>query len=188
MREEFLQGMPTQAEMRKNPSGATDKHRLWQSRTGRAVQKWKHIRLRLHAGGDLTELRDASDIANIEQFRPVGGAQELGMQNTQIPGTEYHVPKGVPSTVVITDEQRQEVEQTVPELAGKIALMDAEQRRELIAILASGDAETQPVKRTVSLGWSPERRKQASIAAKKRHAEKAVVQTNNEGGLGLESG
>ncbi len=94
LRESMLLGIPTHAEMRKNPPGATDKHRSWESRNKVDLQEWKNIRLRMHATGMLNAPDDASDVANFEQFRPHGGAQELNFDNAQIPGQQYSFPSG----------------------------------------------------------------------------------------------
>lgn len=110
LREQFTAGMPTQAEMRRNPSGAVDKNRAWSQRNKDAILEWKNIRLRLHAGGDLPNtLADARDIANIEMFRPHAASHELTMRGEQIPGKEWYMPTGaIPIRNVMSNADRAE--------------------------------------------------------------------------------
>ena len=102
---EFTQGMPTQAEMRRNPPGAVDKHLNWERRNKEKIQEWKAIQLRLRSGG---QIDDAIDVANIERFRPAGGPQELNMDNAHIPGTQYFMPKGIPEIRNVMDDEMRE--------------------------------------------------------------------------------
>ena len=108
LRDSWTNGMPTQAEMRRNPAGAVDKNRSWDARSKAAVLEWKNIRLRLHAGGDLPNtLADSRDVANIEMFRPAVASHELNMANEQIPGTQYHMPNGtIPIRNVMSNADR----------------------------------------------------------------------------------
>ena len=71
--EEITTGMPTQAEMRRNPAGARDKHRAWEKRNKIKILEWRNIRLRRRASGASEDPDDARDICNIEIHRPVGG-------------------------------------------------------------------------------------------------------------------
>ena len=88
LKEEILQGMPSQEEMRKSPPGAVDKHRTWEKRNKAKLLEWKEIQLRLNAGSD------ENDVANFERFRPTGSS--LNMQNAQIPGKQYFMPSTSP--------------------------------------------------------------------------------------------
>ena len=95
LREQFTTGMPTQAEMRKTPTGAVDKHMDWERRNKRAIMEWKNIRLRLQQSGGVDGMSDARDVANIERFRPSGGSGELPMHNPLIAGKDFHIPPTV---------------------------------------------------------------------------------------------
>ena len=185
LRETITQGMPTQAEMRKNPPGAVDKHRMWQHYKKSDLLEWKNIRLRQHAGGDVEHLPFARDVANFERYRPTGGAQELSMDGAQITGKQYHLPPaGAAPVVVMTDEKMKALQELDPELAGKMAVLGNAERAdvlELIDILMERKANLemlgdlpQPVKETKKSkgGWSPERRAEMSARAKQRWADK----------------
>src|SRR4030066_4349 len=50
LREKILEGMPSQEEMRKAPSGAVGKHMAWEKRAKPLMNEWTAIRLRLNAG------------------------------------------------------------------------------------------------------------------------------------------
>ncbi len=129
LQEEILVGMPTQAEMRRNPSGATDKHRAWEHRNKKKILEWKNIRLKLHAGGDVEGRLIETDVANFEKFRPVGGAGELNMDNEQIPGKQINFsPSGIVDTVILTADEIAVIDRLYPDLKGKLFMMDAGQR------------------------------------------------------------
>lgn len=123
---EILEGMPTQAEMRRNPAGAVDKHRRWEKRNKKKLNEWKNIQLRRHQTGDV-DLADATDVANFERFRPSGGSQQLNMHNEQIPGTAFHLPppNAAPVTV-FTDEDIAAVKAADPGI--NLAALNNEQR------------------------------------------------------------
>ena len=108
LREKIREGMPSQAEMRRNPAGATDKHRAWEKARKADVLEWKNVRVRMHASGMIDGVRDAQDVANIETFRPAHASHELNMDNAQIPGKDIYLPQG-PIAVrnVMSDEDRQ---------------------------------------------------------------------------------
>lgn len=107
LEEKITAGMPTQAEMRRNPSGAVDKHRGWERRHKMDVLEWKNIRLRMHAAGMLDEIPDAQDVANIERLRPRSSSQELNMHGEQIPGKMIMLPPGqIESRNHASDEDR----------------------------------------------------------------------------------
>lgn len=132
LREQILQGMPTQEEMRRNPAGAVDKHRLWEMRNKRRIDEWKNIRLRLHASGALDELPDARDVANLEKYRPTGGSHQLNMHNEQIPGKQIHFGVGDRGDSVVMSDQHMDLLQRIdPELAARMAVLNSDQRRAL---------------------------------------------------------
>lgn len=126
----MLEGIPTQAEMRRNPSGAVDKHQNWQYRNKQRMAEWKNIRLRLHASGALENVRpDATDVANFEQFRPSGGPGELNMHNEQIQGkVMFQSPPGAGPVVVLTPDVEAFLKDYDPDLLGKIGLLSNEVR------------------------------------------------------------
>ncbi len=127
LRDAICAGMPTQEEMRKNPPGAVDKHRLWESRNKANLLEWKNIRLRLHASGDSGSLRDDRDVANFERYRPVGGAQQLNMAGAQISGKDYHFPPGqIPARNVMSEEDRAAHKAEMATLQAEIDSMRAE--------------------------------------------------------------
>lgn len=120
--------MCTRQEMRKNPSGATDKHLKWIRRTGKLAQQWKNLRLRLGASGhDFGNGidGDAHNLANLELYRPDGGAGELNMVNEQIEGLDFH---GGNQTVVFSTEEMLAIKEEFPEVYAKMAFLEPEQR------------------------------------------------------------
>lgn len=121
-------GMPTQQEMRRNPNGAVDKHRLWEKRNKSDILRWKNLRLRLHESGAVDGFtKDSGEVANLEHFRPSGGPQELLMHGEQIPGTDYHMVAN-PRSVTMNDTEIAALKEVDPEMAGMLATMSAESR------------------------------------------------------------
>lgn len=108
LRDKWTAGMPTQAEMRRSPAGAIDKHRSWERANKRDILEWKNIRRRLHATGLIDDHPDAREVSNIEQFRPVHASHELPMDNKLVAGKDIYLPQG-PIAVrnVMSDEDRQ---------------------------------------------------------------------------------
>jgi hypothetical protein len=123
LREKWTSGMPTQAEMRRAPAGAVDKHRTWEAHNKRDIFEWKNIRLRMHASGMLDEHPDAREVANIEQFRPVYSPTELPMENKLVNGKDIFLPNGpVQVRNVMSDEDREAMRARDMELAAAAAL------------------------------------------------------------------
>lgn len=132
LRDGWLNGMPTQAEMRKNPPGAVDRHRHWEAKTKVLyVLPWKALRCRLHASGiSESHLADQRDISNIEMYRPKGGSGELPMDNAQIPGKDYYLPPpNAGPAVIFSDDDLALLERNDPELRESIALLSNDARR-----------------------------------------------------------
>lgn len=175
LKEEILQGMPTQEEMRRNPAGAVDKHRRWEHRNKKKLNEWKNIQLRRHQTGDV-DLPDATDVANFEQFRPSGGSQQLNMHNEQIAGRVQLGPVlGAGPSVVIGTAEAEFLETIAPDISAKLALMTNEQRamvKDYIQNLAE-PGNPQPRKKRDTSSWTPERRK---AFGEKMKAAKAVKQ------------
>jgi hypothetical protein len=137
LRGKWLDGMPTQAEMRKNPPGAVDKNKAWSNRTKDDVLRWKHLRRRLHASG-ISEhrLADEGDISNIEMFRPAGGSGEMSMDNAQIPGRQYHLPPpGAGPAAVMSEDDAALLQAINPEVAARMATYTNEQREKILAVV-----------------------------------------------------
>lgn len=144
LREKFTQGMPTREEMRRNPPGALEKHMQWEARNKADISEWKNIRRRLLASGAMSEDLSDSSVANIERYRPAGGAGELSMDGAQIPKTTtYHGLGGRSS--VFSEDDLAKLEMYAPKLKAALALLSAEERDEVKAALDthfSPDAST----------------------------------------------
>jgi hypothetical protein len=137
LRAQFTAGMPTQAEMRRNPAGAVQKHRQWESRNKRAVLEWKNVRKRLLASGAIDAPLDSPDIGNVELYRPAGGSQELNMHGEQIPGKQFYMPGQVTPGTVMSDAEVKLLQSIDPEIAERLALLDNDQRAEVKELLAT---------------------------------------------------
>jgi len=150
-RESWLEGMATQAEMRRNPAGGVDKHRGWEGRKKKDVLKWKNLRLRMHATGMLDMLKDSSDVANIELYRPVGGPQELNMVGEQIAGTDIHLPPHIEIRNVMSDEAREAAEYNSPMaiLERQAADGDVQAKRILTSVTRQVEKEGDPATEAV---------------------------------------
>ena len=143
LRESWLQGMPTQAEMRKNPSGAVGKHIAWETRNKPGILKWKDLRREMQVSGMMDD--GDLDVSNVERFRPEGGAQELNMHNTQIPGTDYHLPPPDAAPVVIfSEEDKALLEKVDPELRESLAILPNDMRRRVMDALRPEEEEAKP--------------------------------------------
>jgi len=160
LQDRMVEGMPTQAEMRRNPPGAVDKHRRWERRNKPFLIEWKNIQLRLHQNG-YGDLPDATDLANFERFRPVGGSGEMGMDNAQIPQTRTTQlpPPGAGPVTVMSDEQAEMLKNVNPELHGKMALLSNDQRAEVLGLVDSLRQGMQSVKPIKELAEKKPRRK-----------------------------
>jgi hypothetical protein len=137
LRGQFIEGMPTSAEMRRNPAGAVDKHRSWEARNKAVILEWKNIRLRLHAGGNIANTPvDATDVANIEMYRPVGGPTEGNLDNAQITPTEYFLPPpGSPPPVVFSMDDLELLNELAPDVRNRVIVMQHEERTMTLSIL-----------------------------------------------------
>lgn len=137
LRERIIEGMCTQAEMRRSPAGAVDKHRAWERAKKADILEWKNIRVRMHATGMTKDIDDARDVANIERLRPVRASHELNMDNVQIEGQHIHLPPGrIEAKNVMSSEDReahkqwlaQEVERQVTARLAAVAATGAHQQ------------------------------------------------------------
>ena len=137
LREAWLDGMPTQAEMRRNPPGAVDLNRAWDKRAKISVLTWKHIRRRLHASG-ISDfgLADEADVSNIEKFRPRSRPGELGLSPAQIEGKVIALPPaGSGQAVVFSDEDLAALKGVDPEIAAAVGLLPNVARRQILDII-----------------------------------------------------
>lgn len=114
-------GMPPYEVMRRNPVGAVDRHRKWQSRNKDNILEWKNIRRVLNPDSD------DKDLANVEQLRssmmPNNGTTY--MPDAQIPGhmaytnvsqENWNNTFGKPKAdTVLKQAERRETEELQPE-------------------------------------------------------------------------
>lgn len=151
LREEWTQGMPTHAEMRRNPPGALEKHLSWQARNQAKVDEWQNICLRLHRTGALPSEREGGAICNIEMFRPAGGPGELSLDNAQVPGKQFHFGVGGAATSVpMSDRELLLLQAFAPELYAKLATLNSAERTEVkdaVATLAKTESAESAAKR-----------------------------------------
>lgn len=137
-------GMPTQAEMRRNPPGAVDKLRRWEARNKNRVLEWKNWRKRLAVSGALPNtLPDATDASNIESFRPDHHSGEFNLDVAQIPGKQFSMPE-TPRSVVLTDAEIALIREVAPETADKLATMSAGGRQAVKDAVARVTEPTEP--------------------------------------------
>lgn len=137
LREEMIaDGMPTQAEMRRNPAGggllssAVHKHRTWEARNKTKLQRWKYLRQRLYA-----EANDPN-IANFEQFRPATASHELNMDTAQIEGKHIHLPpRGADLPVTFSDDELDTLGEISAALRDAVGTMNNTQRAEVLAFV-----------------------------------------------------
>jgi len=142
LEDSIRQGMCTAAEMRRNPPGAVDKHRSWERRKKPAIREWQRQRLRMHATGMLGDdvPEDATDVANVERLRPVGGSGEMNLDVAQIVRPSYFLPAQVVSQNHASEEDKQrwgkEELRLLAEFAGK-----GEQRAKAALIRLVGEEQ-----------------------------------------------
>jgi hypothetical protein len=139
LRAKWTQGMPTQAEMRRNPAGAVDKHMAWEKRCKKDVLAWKNLRRRLHATG-ISEhsLANENDVSNVEMYRPTGrsdGSHELNMHNEQIQGKTFFGLETAGPGAVMSDDQKAVLQEINPALMDQMALLTTEQRAETLKLV-----------------------------------------------------
>lgn len=142
LRAAWLDGMPTQAEMRRNPPGAVDKNRSWDKKHKVEVLTWKHLRRRLHASGVSDfGLDDESDVSNIEKFRPRGGSGELNLAPAQIEGNTMALPPaGAEPAAVFSDHDIALLKSIDPDIAASVGLLPNAARRRILDILRASSA------------------------------------------------
>ncbi len=137
---EIVQGMPTQAEMRRAPPGAVDKHMKWEQHNKPKILEWKNIQKCLHAAGD-ADVADAVDTSNLERYRPSGGAGELNLDNAVIPGASIHLPPKIEIRNVMTDAERLAVKLERYQI---MAAQGDERAKMILAAFADDEVENAP--------------------------------------------
>lgn len=149
--ESIKEGMPSSEEMRRNPPGAVGKQIAWDKRNKQTVARYKHIALRLQAGGDLPlNLRNAGDAANIELLRPLTTNRQLGMDGAQIPKTtNFHFGADVAGTVLFSAEEMAVLTAKAPAVAGSLAVLDNAARADIKRLLGSLMAPATPAPEVV---------------------------------------
>lgn len=90
LRSEWMEGMPTQEVMRRNPAGAVDMHTRWENRRhGDGFTNKEKIRMWKSGMRVVEPDNDEKDYTNIERFRPSGLSPDAAasfMMSGQIPG------------------------------------------------------------------------------------------------------
>jgi hypothetical protein len=131
-------GMPSSEEMRRNPPGAVGKQIAWQARTKKAVQRFKHIALRLMAGGDVPDsLRNTGDVANIERLRPLKTVNQLAMDGAQIAKkSDIHIGDDPAGTVLFSEAEMALLGEIAPAVVGALGVMDNATRAGIKDMLA----------------------------------------------------
>lgn len=147
LEDKIREGMPTSEEMRRNPPGAVGKQLGWNQAQGQNVMRYKHLALRLHAGGDLpADMKFEGDIANIERLRPLTSARQLGMDGAQIAKTtDFHFGSDPVGAVTFSEEEMKILSDLSPELAGQLAILPNDARQGIKAIVARAMSAPPPV-------------------------------------------
>ena len=140
LREKWLAGMPTTAEMGRKPAGAVDKHMRWEMNNKTDIMEWKNIRRRLAAGGEIDGGPLGLDVANVEVYRPTSASHELSLENAQITRPDYHFGGPVGPKTVLTESDLKLLEEVAPEIRMKVALLDEEARAQIKDIIEAARA------------------------------------------------
>lgn len=128
--------MCTQAEMRRNPPGALDKHIAFETKHEDNILEYKNIQKRLLAAGALPSGMSERSAANIEMFRPAGGSGELNMDNAQIPVTRT-ISLGANRSSTLNERELEIIKLLAPDIYDKLALLTSDQRDSLKTALAA---------------------------------------------------
>lgn len=137
-------GMPSSEVMRRNPPGAVSQHNAWQNRTKKFIARYKHIALRLMAGGDVpASLRNQGDVANVELLRPLKTSHDVSMHGAQIARkTDIHIGSDPVGTVLFTAEEEAALMDMAPALAGSLAVLDNDARAQIKGLLEAAMSKT----------------------------------------------
>lgn len=138
LEDDIRRGMPSSVEMRRNPPGAVQKHMEWDKKAKAKVLRMKHIGLRLDAGGDLpSNIGYAGEIGNVERLRPLESVRDLPMDGAQIAKTrDFHIGRDGANQVILSDAEIKAVGELDSELASSLALLPADKRAAVKAIVA----------------------------------------------------
>ena len=168
----IVQGMPTQAEMRRAPPGAVDKHMAWERANKKKIIEWKNVRRRLHASGD-NPSTDEVDLSNLERYRPATASDSLNLDNAVIPSASIHLPPTIEIKNVMSDADR---------LAAKLdtyctmAEQGDERAKAILAAFLDDDVETPPAPPVIAVTKSKPGRKpptEKQIAAREAFAKRS---------------
>lgn len=164
-------GMPTSAELRRNPPGSVQKLLGWEKRNKPRLSEWRYLRKRLAAGsGD-------NNVASLEPFRPKGGSHELAMDGAQIPGKQFSRSAVTPTPgAVMTEAEAEKLQEVDPDLRGMIGTLDGEQRVKVLELVRRLlNAEEAPKAPAGKRKLSPEHKaKMAAGRLKAAEARKAA--------------
>lgn len=158
---EILSGMPSQAEMRRAPPGAVDKHMAWEKRNKLKIAEWKNLRLRLNPG--------EREAANLERHRPVGGS--LNLDNAHITGKQIYIPDQVGNTVTFNDSQIAVLRMVSPQLADALSLMTNPERAQVKAAV-EGIGLAEPSKASLDGSKGAEKREKRKRVLSPEHLAK----------------
>lgn len=155
--EEIKVGMPSQEVMRRNPPGAVQRNIWWQEKNKRNIQEYKHIGLRLQAGGDVDDPTIGDAISNVEMLRPATTSHDsTEMDRAQIPKTkDIHLNEN--RSVVITEAEEEVLHQIDPDLAGMLATLSADQRqliKDAVGKVIAAEAAQPEVEKPPSDGYT----------------------------------
>lgn len=128
--------MPSGEEMRRNPPGARQKQTSWHERHKHEVQEWKNLGLRLRAGGDVPapEFKHEDSVEILRGWR---GSHDLSMDGAQIPKTkDIHFGGNPADVVVFSDDEIAALTRINPDLASKLAVLDADARQTIKILLS----------------------------------------------------
>lgn len=146
LREQWLQGMPTEEEMRKNPAGMADYHRKWEKHNKPAILQWKNVRRQQEPDSD------DPDLANIERYRP-SGIMDRTIVNAQISGAMNY--RSVPTEKWDQAFEGKKPTNTALEQAKKVKREMTEQQKQTLRDNLARGRETARRNRLASLPASP---------------------------------
>lgn len=129
LKEQILDGMLSQEEMRKCPHGAIDRHMAWEKKNVKKIQEWQNLKRRFSADGD--DLESAS----IESFRPT--TSNMNMDGALIQSKQFFLPPpNVGPAVTFNSADIATLRKHAPDIALRLATLTNEQRAEVKEVLA----------------------------------------------------
>ena len=178
LEEQIRDRMPTVEVMRRNPPGAVDMHRRWETSNKGKILEWKNLKRLLEPAND------EKDFTNIELLRPSGLSPETAasfMMRAQIPGNfamtplaKANWPLGDPKVdTALKQAERQEVaEQMIVDGAAreseieelKAALKEAQEKLAAKEIIKIQRARTKQAQRErMKKYWADRKAKTRSL-------------------------